>query len=221
VYAGHAAVALALKTHEPRVPMVPLVLACYGPDWLEIFLGFWHGRAEMALYTHYLPGLFAGALAASALYVIVFRRAGGWIILAAWLLHWPADFFTAHKGLLSPTSRVGLDLYNLPAADFVIETLLVLACCALYVRTFAHSPTQRRWAAAMTAGLLLLQGLLDFGMAHQEGIEWNPSLAQHEWRPHLTSVLSAVPVPPLCMPLALSSGTLTASARWRRMECGA
>ena len=39
MYAGHAAVALALKTREPRLPMLPLALACYGPDWLEIVLG--------------------------------------------------------------------------------------------------------------------------------------------------------------------------------------
>ena len=218
MYAGHVAVALALKTREPRVPLVPLVLACYGPDWLELFLGIWRGRTAMGLYTHYLPGLLTGALAAAALYVIVFRRPGGWVILSAWLLHWPADFFTAHKGLLSPTDRVGLDLYDLPAADFLLESLLVLLCVALYVRTFAHSPAQRRWAAAMAAGLLLLQGLLDLGLAQEEGHHWNPSLAQHERRPHLTSVLSAGMVPPLRMPLALSPDTLTASERWRRME---
>ncbi|HET7188633.1 MAG TPA: hypothetical protein VFI52_10775, partial [Gemmatimonadaceae bacterium] len=124
MYAGHAAVALALKTRDPRVPMVPLVLACYGPDWLETVLGLWHGRNEMSLYTHYLPGLLAGALGAAALYAIVFRRPGGWTILAGWLLHWPADFFTAHKGLLSPTDRIGLDLYNLPLADCLLESLV-------------------------------------------------------------------------------------------------
>jgi hypothetical protein len=220
VYAGHAAVALALKTRDPRVPMVPLTLACYGPDWLEIVLGFWRGRNEMALYTHYIPGLFAGGLAAAALYVIVFRRPGGWIILTGWLLHWPADFFTAHKGLLSPTDRVGLDLYNLPAADFVLEAALVLACCALYARTFAHSPAQRRWVAAMTLALLALQAMLDASLA-QLRVPWNPSLAQREWRSHLVFVPSGSRESSLCMPLALSSPTLTASARWRNMECEA
>jgi DNA-directed RNA polymerase subunit RPC12/RpoP len=181
VYAGHAAVALALKTRDPRVPIVPLTLACYGPDWLETVLGFWRGRYEMALYTHYLPGLFAGGLAAAALYAVVFRRPGGWLILSGWLLHWPADFFTAHKGLLSPTDRVGLDLYNLPAADFILEAALVLACCALYARTFAHSPAQRRWAMAMAAALLALQGMLDYGFGASP-TSWNPSLTQSDWR---------------------------------------
>jgi hypothetical protein len=220
VYVGHAAVALALKTREPRVPMLPLVLACYGPDWLETFLGLWHGRFEMGLYTHYLPGLFAGALAASALYLLVFRRPGGWIILSAWLLHWPADFFTAHKGLLSPTDRIGLDLYNLPPVDFAVEGALVLLCCALYARTFAHSPVQRRWAAAMAVALLGLQAALDYGLA-QKRQPWTPSLAHRLWQPHLTTRPAVGTAPPVRMPLALSQGTLTASARWQSMECEA
>jgi hypothetical protein len=187
MYIGHAAVALVLKTRDPRVPMVPLTLACYGPDWLEMVLGLSRGRGAMALYTHYLPGLLAGALAAAALYVIIFRRPGGWIILSGWLLHWPADFFTAHKGLLSPTDRVGLDLYNLPGADFVLEASLAMVCCALYARTFAHSRQQRRWVAGMAAALLGLQAMLDIGLWSARP-RWNPSVARREWRPQLTFV---------------------------------
>jgi hypothetical protein len=220
VYVGHVAIALALKSREPRVPMAPLVLACYGPDWLEIFLGFWRGRSQMALYTHYLPGLLAGALAAAALYVLLVRRPGGWLVLAGWLLHWPADFFTGHKGLLSPTDRVGLDLYDVPAADFALEGVLVVACCLLYARTFAHSRGQRRWVAAMAGGLLVLQALLDYGLS-QVDAAWDPRFTGRAWRPRPTVVLFADARPPLRMPLAFSPGTFTASARWRRMECGA
>jgi hypothetical protein len=220
VYVGHVAVALALKTRDPRVPTVPLILACYGPDWLEIVLGFWRGRNEMALYTHYLPGLLTGALAAAALYVILIRRPGGWIILAGWLLHWPADFFTAHKGLISPTDRIGLDLYNLPPADFVLETVVTLACVLLYARTFAHSRKQRRWVVVMAAGLLILQAMLDYGLSAANEV-WDPRLTSREWRARPPVVLFADASPSLRMPLAFSPGTFTASARWRRMECGA
>ena len=220
MYVGHVAVALALRTRDPRVPMLPLALACYGPDWLETALGLFRGRSEMSLYTHYLPGLMAGALAAAALYAIVLRRPGGWVILSGWLLHWPADFFTAPKGLLSPTVRVGLDLYNLPLADFLVEAALVVACCALYARTFAHGPAQRRWVVAMAAVLVALQAMLDHGLAQADPV-WTPSLAQRAWRPHLTLVRGDEWSDQLRMPLALSPGTFTASARWRKMECEA
>jgi hypothetical protein len=220
VYAGHAAVALVLKTRDPRVPMAPLVLACYGPDWLEMVLGLWHGRAAMGLLTHYLPGLFLGALAAAALYAIVFQRPGGWTILLAWLLHWPADFFTAHKGLLTPTDRIGLDLYNLPLADCVLEASVVLVCCVLYARTFAHGRTQRRWVAAMAAALIVLQALLNIGMAQGDPV-WRPSLARREWRPHPGAFPAAAATSSLRMPLALPSLTPTVSERWRSMVCEA
>jgi DNA-directed RNA polymerase subunit RPC12/RpoP len=79
---------------------------------------------------------------------------------------------------------VGLDLYHLPGADFVLEAAVVLVCCALYARTFAHSRAQRRWVMGMAAALLALQAMLDYGLAQSEE-PWNPSLAQSEWRPHL------------------------------------
>jgi hypothetical protein len=114
---------------------------------------------------------------------------------------------------------VGLDLYNLPAADFAVEAMLVLACCALYTRTFAHSAGQRRWVAVMTAALLGLQAMLDYGVSRENPV-WEPSLSQRQWRTQLTFVL-AEGAAPLRMPFALSQGTLSASAQWRSMECEA
>ena len=43
MYVGHAAIALALKAREPRIPVAVLVLASFGPDWTEIALGFAFG----------------------------------------------------------------------------------------------------------------------------------------------------------------------------------
>lgn len=216
MYVGHAAVALALKSREPRVPLAPLVLACYGPDWLETVLGLFRGRSEMGLYTHYIPGVLAGALAGAALYAVVFRRPGALMIFAGWLLHWPADFFTAHKGLLAPNDRIGLDFYNLPVADFVLESVVVVVCCALYARAFAVTPQGRRWVIGMASSLVVLQGLLDFGFA-QAAPTWSPSLAHGGRRPHLVSMVAPVPGRvPARMALALSRPTSTASEQWRR-----
>ena len=114
----------------------------------------------------------------------------------------------------------GLDLYNLPAADCVLEMSIVLVCCVLYARTFAHGRTQRRWVAAMGALLLALQGMLDLGLAHARPV-WRPSLAEREWRPHLGAFPSAGAAPSLRMPLALPVPTLTVSTQWQSMECEA
>jgi hypothetical protein len=188
MYAGHAAVALALKAREPRVPLAMLVVACFGPDWVELFLGLAVGRAEGEAYSHFIPAVILGALAAGALYAIISRRPGAPYVVSGWLLHWPADFFTAHKPLLNPAHVVGLDLYNVPQVDFLIEGALVAGCCVLYARAYARSVGQRRWVLAMGLGLAGLQAMLDYGLYHQPWRMWQPSFAA------------------IRMPLAFSSG---------------
>jgi hypothetical protein len=217
VYVGHAAIALALKAREPRIPIAVLVLASFGPDWTEIALGFAFGSGYPAMwaYAHFIPGVLAGAALAAGTYALLFRRPGARYVALAWLLHWPADFLTGRKPLFDLQHRVGLDLYNRPVVDFALEGGLVVLCCLIYARTFALERRQRWWVAAMAAGLLALQGMLDYGLrsAHRS---WNPSLAQQVWQPHLTFVLWAGTPSRVRMPLALSSSTLTASMQWRR-----
>jgi hypothetical protein len=192
VYVGHAAIALALKAREPRIPIVVLVLASFGPDWTEIALGFAFGGGYSAMwaYAHFIPGVLVGAALAAGTYALLFRRPGASYVALAWLLHWPADFLTGRKPLLDLQHRVGLDLYNRPAVDFALEGGLVVLCCFVYARTFAPERRQRWWVAAMAVGLLALQGMLDYGLrsAHRS---WNPSLTQQVWQPHLTFVLWA------------------------------
>jgi len=219
VYAGHAAVALALKTRAPRVPIAVLVAACFGPDWVELFLGLLKGRGTGEVYSHFIPAVLLGAVLAALLFELVFRRRGSRWIAIGWLLHWPADFLTAHKPLIDPRGhRIGLDLYNLPLVDFTIEAALVVGCAWLYARTYAPSRRQRAWVAAAAVALAGIQGVLDYGLAHQPWREWNPSLAQGWWQPHLTVAAAGNAVPSLRMALALSPSKPTARARWRKTD---
>jgi hypothetical protein len=204
VYSGHAAIALALKAHEPRVPIAPLLIACYGPDWAELILGLAYGRGTMEVIAHSLPAVLAGGFAAAGLFALVAHRHGARYILLGWLLHWPADFLTARKPLIDLSHRVGLDLYHRPAIDFALEGTLVLVACLLYARTYARDAGARRWVLAMAAALIAMQGVLDYGLRN-EAQPWNPSLARRRWRPHLTSSQFARLGVPARMPLALLS----------------
>jgi hypothetical protein len=217
VYVGHAAIALALKAREPRIPVAVLVLASFGPDWMEIALGFAFGAGYPAMwaYAHFIPGVLVGAALAAGAYALVFRRPGASYVALAWLLHWPADFLTGRKPLFDLQHRVGLDLYGRPAIDFALEGGLLVLCCVLYARKLAPEPRQRRWVAAMAAGLLAMQGILDYGLRNANR-PWNPSLAQRRWQTQLSFVIRAGSQPRLRMPLALSSSTITASMQWRR-----
>lgn len=217
MYVGHAAIALALKAREPRIPLAPLVLASYGPDWMEIILAYSLGssRAAMWAYAHFIPGVILGGAVAAAAYALFVRRPGAWYVLLAWLLHWPADFLTALKPLFDLQHRVGLDLYHRPIIDFLLEGGLVVACCIVYARAFAPGRRQRWWVVAMAVALLGMQGVLDYGVRNERE-PWSPSLAQKRWQPHLTSVVLQLGRAPLRMPLALSSRTITASWQWQR-----
>jgi len=196
--------------------MAVLVVAAFGPDWVELFLGLFLGRAAGQMYSHFIPGVLIGAATAALLFEVVFRRRGSRWVAVAWLLHWPADFLTAHKPLIDPGHVIGLDFYNLPLVDFGIEATLVVGCAWLYARTYAPEHWQRRWVAAAAVTLVLIQGVLDYGLRHQPWRQWNPSLAQVRWQPHLTVSASGSAAQQLRMALALSPSTHSARARWRK-----
>ncbi|MEO8563445.1 MAG: hypothetical protein ABI601_15295 [bacterium] len=175
MYVGHAAVALVLKSREPRLPLIPLTLACFGPDWIEVSLMF-PKREGMAIYTHSIPAVMLGAAAAGLLYA-AFRRPGARMIVLAWLLHWPADLLTGRKPIFASTPLVGLDLYSLPFADFLIESVAVVVACAVYARLFAARGELRRVVVMLGATLIVLQGAVDATLSVIRGTEWTPSLA--------------------------------------------
>ncbi len=162
MYAGHAAVALALKSRRPETAMLPLVLACYGPDWLEVPFMIPHAHEQMAMYSHSLLAIAVGGSLAALLYAFVVRRPGATVILAGWLLHWPADLLTGRKPLLDERHLVGLDLYRLPSVDFALEAVVIAVGCYLYSRTMARTPGQRRLVGALAVVLMLLQAGMDF-----------------------------------------------------------
>jgi hypothetical protein len=177
VYVGHAAVALALKAREPRLPLIPLTLACFGPDWVEVALMFPAPREGMAVYTHSIPAVLIGATLAGLLFAAL-RQPGARYIALAWLLHWPADLLTGRKPVLDGNVLVGLDLYSMPAADFVLESIVVLAACAIFARRFAVRAEARRVVVILGITLVMLQGAVDVALAVFRRADQAPSLAR-------------------------------------------
>ena len=178
MYAGHAAIALVLKARDPRVPIIPLTLACYGPDWIDMALMIPRARAGMAPYSHSIPAVLTGALVASGLYALVVRRPGTLSLLIGWLLHWPADLFTATKPIVNLHWMIGLDLYHLPIADFLLETLVVVAACLYYARRRDPDSRQRRALVRLGGALILMQLVFITHIAMADRSPWRPSLAR-------------------------------------------
>jgi len=184
VYAGHAAVALALRWREPRLPIVPLVLACYGPDWLEVALMVPDPQAGMATYTHSLPSLFLGAALVTMLWKAM-RQPGAMLLGVGWLLHWPADLFTGRKPVIFPTPLIGFDLYNLPLADFVLEATVIAIGCAIYARGVPKRAELRRVIVILGAALIALQAALDVALGVMRNTVWEHAPASAERQSHL------------------------------------
>lgn len=217
MYAGHAAIALAIKSRAPRTAIAILTVAAFGPDWTELVLALFLGRGNAEMYSHCIPGVVLGATCAWILAALFVDRTTAGLAAVAWLSHWPADFLTAYKPLLDPHHVVGLDLYQAPLADFALEGTLVVIACVLYIRAFAPVRRQRNWMMAAGAVLVSLQGMLDFGVAHADHPPWEPKLASRAWRPHLSFVVVEDDPPAVRMALAFPLATFTASEQWRQV----
>jgi hypothetical protein len=217
VYAGHAALALALKAREPRLPIAPLALAAFGPDWVELALMLPRKHEGMAIYTHSIPAVVIGAALAAGLYA-AFRRPGVRLIFLAWLLHWPADLITGRKPLFDATPLVGLDLYKLPIVDFALESLAVVIGCSIYARRFTARAELRRTIVLLGAALILLQGAVDVALAVMRNSEWTPTLVLGRRQTQLECARAVVADQGSACLLQLSSRTSIARERWRRTD---
>ena len=177
MYLGHAALALVIKARAPKVPIVPLTLACYGPDWIDAALMIPTPRAGMAPYSHSLPALVIGALMASGLYALITRRDGAMQILFGWLLHWPLDLLTGLKPIVGVEPLIGLDLYHAPFADALLETIVIAAACVVYARAAAPVRAQRKVVMALGVALVVAQLSFDVTLRRLDSLPWHPSLA--------------------------------------------
>lgn len=160
MYVGHAAIATLTKAIRPRLALALLIPVAYGPDWVE-WIADAFGHPDRAI-SHSLVSVAIGAVVVAGGYWLATRA---WREAAAlgllYASHWAADFITGLKPTWPGGPYVGLMLYNHPAGDAVLESLVVLICWAVYWRSLP--PEARRWVIGVLApvGLVGLQLLFD------------------------------------------------------------
>ena len=136
MFVGHAGLAFLAAGRRSGPPLAVLLLAAYGPDWLKLpaYVAFWD-HERVAFVTHSIVAvLLAGALAGGAWWMFTRERSHALLVALAWWSHWPADFATALKPTWPGGPSVGLQLYAHPAADLLIETIVLLVGWAALVR---------------------------------------------------------------------------------------
>lgn len=166
MYIGHIAVALAVRGLRPDVPLWLLVLATQGCDWIEIVLRPFASGYSVAVWSHSIPAVAAGAAAMAVLTAVATRSwATSAICACVYASHIPADYVTGLKPTWPGAPSFGWVLYDRPGHDFLLEATFVTAAWMLYRRSL---PPGRRNAAltwALLALLVLLQGVGDLVLA--------------------------------------------------------
>lgn len=158
MYAGHAALALYTKSRRQRLSLLLLVIVAYAPDWIEWIVQAAHVPYDSAaVISHSIVSVLIGSTVVAA--IALLARAPWVDAIALWLLyvsHWAADFITGLKPTWPGGRMVGLQMYDHPRWDFLIEAIVVVVAWIAYRRSLPPSP-RRGVAVLIPAGLLAFQ----------------------------------------------------------------
>jgi hypothetical protein len=152
MYVGHLGIALGARGLRRDAPLWLLVLATQACDWVQV-VGCVTVPSDSAMISHSLPAVAVlGALFALVGYAATKRPGAALAIAATAVSHAFADYITGDKPTWPGGPTIGLSLYDRPAADLAVETLVVVVGWLLYRRSL-DAPARTRW---LTWGLLAL-----------------------------------------------------------------
>jgi membrane-bound metal-dependent hydrolase YbcI (DUF457 family) len=174
---GHYSVAFAARRAAPTVPLWHLFIAVQlidiffsafvllGVEGLRIVPGITRSNAldlYYMPYTHSLVAAVAWSLAAGGLYAAWRGRkaaaGAGLVIGAAVFSHWLLDY-PVHRPdlpLYDNARKVGLGLWNVPVAAFLLEAVLLIGSMLLYDRRPVSGVRPRRRALVIFGAVLFL-----------------------------------------------------------------
>jgi hypothetical protein len=170
VIAGHLGIAGATHATWRDSSLVWLLGASMAPDAVDALFVLAGSCNPYGLYSHTLPAaVLLAAVTGAVAYFATDRRVTGVLAALLVLAHLPPDYLTGRKLFWPGGELLGLQLYSYPAADCVLESLIVIAGWWL-VRRRGRAP---RWATGWLAlaTLLLLQGTIDVIGARRNGVK--------------------------------------------------
>jgi membrane-bound metal-dependent hydrolase YbcI (DUF457 family) len=162
MYIGHVGAALAAKRVRRSVGLAVLLVATYTPDWVDAGLCLAGTYNPHGILSHSIPSVLVFAFMGFVIYAAVTDDwKGGLVVAAVILSHMFLDWITGHKPTWPGGPLIGLQLYDHPIADFVVEGIVILVGALLYRRTLP--PRRRPWVdvSIMLGALLLMQLTID------------------------------------------------------------
>jgi hypothetical protein len=167
MYAGHIGIALGAKGLRREAPLWLLVLATQGCDWAQAVACVAAPAGTSAMWSHSIPAALAlGAVLALVAYGGTRSPGVALLVGAVTLSHAVADYVTGMKPTWPGGPVIGLDMYDHPLGDFIIETAVVYAGWLVYRRSLpTAAPNGRRrrltWALVVVLVGLQLAGAVD------------------------------------------------------------
>ncbi len=183
MFAGHFALAAAVKAKAPKVPLWALMLSTQLLDvvFVPLYLsgvetmesvegGGYGGNLIHADYSHSLAGALAIALIAGLLARRFWGMRGGIVIASVVFSHWLLDLMVHRADLpilpgnLGHLPLLGLGWWKVPAVSIGLESVLITAGFVLYFRSVISGTARKSKVLAVTAGgvlgILLLLALV-------------------------------------------------------------
>jgi hypothetical protein len=155
-----------------------LVIAAEIPDWADGALCLSGVRTSVyGMLSHSVPAVLILGITAATFAVIIERphpivvRSAFAGVIAMVVLHTVADWVTGLKPTWPGGPMIGLEIYRVPVADFLIEALVVTLGWWLYRQTLPQTAHARRVSNVLLASLLLLQLAADISFALVPGLK--------------------------------------------------
>jgi len=155
VYIGHVGIALGARGTRRELSLLVLLVATYAPDWIDGGLCVVGAYDPRGMLSHSFPAI-ALLLAVVLTTFRVTKRdmVSGLVVCGVVVSHMALDWVTGYKPTWPGGPRIGFGLYNHPALNLVLETLVIMIGVFLYRRSLP--PRARPWIdLAAMAGLLV------------------------------------------------------------------
>ncbi|HUL03046.1 MAG TPA: hypothetical protein VLV16_07465 [Gemmatimonadales bacterium] len=144
MYAGHLGIALGARGLRRDAPLWLLVVATQACDWVQV-VGCVTAPDASAMVSHSIPAvLVLATLFGLAAFGWTRSRGATAVIAATVVSHALADYLTGYKPTWPGGPMIGLSLYDYPALDLLVETLVVFVGWSVYRRSLDSRARSRR-----------------------------------------------------------------------------
>lgn len=171
--AGHVGIAIGAHGIRKTFPLWLLILASQLPDWADASLCIASVRSAIpGEYSHSFAAVGILATAVTIASYAAWRDVAGSMLVGAVVIsHALGDYFTGIKPTWPGGPMIGLELYKLPALDFVLEGGVIVAGWLVYQRSFPEERRYSRDLVVLLATLLMIQAAADIVLSLSPGLK--------------------------------------------------